>query len=35
MDQCHTNICNTIDFMYPEKSKSSLCFSGGFDCRLI
>jgi hypothetical protein len=35
MDQNHTNICNSLDFMFPEKSPSPLCFSGGFDCRLI
>ncbi len=35
MDQNHTNICNSIDFIYPEKASSPLLISGGFDCRLI
>lgn len=35
MDQTHTNICNSLDFMFPEKANTPLLLSGGFDCRLI
>lgn len=35
MDQTHTNICNSVEFMFPEKSSRPLMLSGGFDCRLI
>jgi hypothetical protein len=35
MDQKHTNICNSFDFLKAEKSKFVSCFSGGFDCKLI
>lgn len=34
LDQKHSNICNSLDYLYPSNS-NPLCVSGGYDCKVL